>query len=150
MVSFCAAVRSLCAYLGGMTCGSVAKTRRTMALFSGSPGAIGVAPVLDVFNASSRRSRRKPAWRARASGPWQRKQVSDMIGRMSRLKRTGSAAKTKPGKTRPAKTKAANKRRFTLIASLSFNLARKQRFQERAIEGPAAGDALVLLLKRAP
>src|SRR5260370_35815586 len=101
MVSFCAAVRSLCAYLGGMTFASVAKTRRTMALFSGSPGEIGVAPVLDVFNASPRRSRRKPAWQPHAAGPWHRKQVPDMTGRTSRLKRTGSAHKTTPEQHEP-------------------------------------------------
>src|SRR5580658_3218136 len=98
MVSFCASVSTFSAYLGGMRrAGSVAKMRCTMALLSGSPGTIGMAPEGVGFTASSRRSRRIPAMRARLSGPWQRKQVSDMMGRMSRLNLTGSAPATRAG-----------------------------------------------------
>src|ERR1700722_4943078 len=60
-----------------------------IALFSGSPGTIGTVPDLVGFSASSRISSRMPAIRAALSGPWQRKQVSDMMGRMSRLNFTG-------------------------------------------------------------
>ena len=42
------------------------------------------------LSASSRISSRMPAMRELLSGPWQRKQVSAMIGRMSRLKRTSA------------------------------------------------------------
>src|SRR5436190_2548774 len=37
-------------------------------------------------------SRRRPAFRLLASGPWQAKQLSDRIGRMSRLYRTADSA----------------------------------------------------------
>jgi hypothetical protein len=50
---------------------------------------MGIAPVLVTLIASSRISSLKPAMRAFLSGPWQRKQVSDMMGRISRLKLTG-------------------------------------------------------------
>jgi hypothetical protein len=59
-----------------------------MPLLSGSPGTIGATPFRFGFNASSRRSNRIPAIRELLSGPWQRKQVSAIIGRISRLKRT--------------------------------------------------------------
>ena len=67
---------------------SLAKTRAMMPLFSASPGTIGATPFRFGFNASSRRSNRIPAMRELLSGPWQRKQVSAIIGRISRLKRT--------------------------------------------------------------
>ena len=56
---------------------------------------MGIAPDLVGFNASSRMSSRMPAMRALLSGPWQRKQVSDMIGRISRLNFTGAAEATR-------------------------------------------------------
>ena len=105
MVSFCAAVSSLCTYSGGITrAGSLAKIRSMMALCSGLPGTIGIAPELSAFIASLRISRRIPAMRLRLSGPWQRKHVSDMIGRMSRLKPTfaSSASAQAIVRTRPA------------------------------------------------
>src|SRR5215203_3917704 len=93
MVSFCACVSSLCAYLGGMSlAGFVAKTRSIIALFSGRPGTIGVTPDLVVFSASARMSRRRPAMRVLESNPWQRKHVSDMMGRISRLNLTSAVA----------------------------------------------------------
>ena len=88
IVSFCAAVSSLWRIPGGMIRASVAKMRWMISLFSGSPGTIGITPGRGGFSASSRMSRRRPAMRELLSGPWQRKQVSDMIGRMSRLKLT--------------------------------------------------------------
>ena len=41
MISFCAAVSSLCAYAGGMIFPPEAKTRSTISLCSGDPGTIG-------------------------------------------------------------------------------------------------------------
>jgi hypothetical protein len=46
-----------------------ANTRCTIALFSGSPGTIGIVPVAVGFNASSRMSSRMPASRELLSGP---------------------------------------------------------------------------------
>src|SRR5438132_8475357 len=45
-----------------------------------------------------------PAMREPLSGPWQRKHVSDMMGRMSRLNptRSGSAAARAPARQSPA------------------------------------------------
>src|SRR4029077_20231377 len=83
-------------YFGGITFAPVEKTRAMISLLSGSPGTIGVCPDRVGFVASSRMSRRMSALRALRSGPWQRKQVSDMIGRTSRLKliRSGGEAAT--------------------------------------------------------
>src|ERR1035437_8999537 len=89
-------IGSLCANAGGMMRASWAKTRATMALFSGSPGTIGATPFRLGCNASSRRSSRIPAMRELLSGPWQRKQVPAMIGRMSRLKRTCAPPPRRP------------------------------------------------------
>src|SRR5687767_6924421 len=75
-----------------MVRGAGANTRCTIALFSGSPGTMGTAPLAVGFSASSRISSRMPAMRVFLSGPWQRKQVSAMMGRMSRLKRTSAGA----------------------------------------------------------
>ena len=76
----------------------------------GSPGTIGATPLWLGFEASSRMSSRIPAMREPLSGPWQRKQVSAMMGRISRLKRT---SKTK----KHAKTKqnASLKRNFSFL-----------------------------------
>ena len=65
----------------------VAKTRSTRTLSSALPGTI--APY---STASSRLSRRSSAFRAALSGPWQAKQFSARIGRMSRLYSSLSAA----------------------------------------------------------
>src|SRR5687767_8237912 len=51
---------------------------------------MGIAPDGVDFKASCRMSRRMLAMRVFLSGPWQRKQVSDMIGRISRLKATSA------------------------------------------------------------
>src|SRR5215471_7365676 len=92
MVSFCVCVSVLCENSGGMMRGPAAKTRCTMALFSGSPGTIGTVPAAVGLRASSRISSRMPAIRELRSGPWQRKQVSAMIGRISRLNCTCACA----------------------------------------------------------
>ncbi len=62
------------------------------------------------LRASVRRSRRMPASRDLASNPWQWKQVSDMIGRMSRLNETGrwatgAAPKRGTVKSEPSRAK---------------------------------------------
>src|SRR5579885_134004 len=89
-----------------------------IALFSGSPGTIGVTPDFLGLGASSRMSSRRLAMRELLSGPWHRKQVSDMIGRMSRLNRTSgsAAAAAKQARTKPV---IALARMF----SLSYRLA---------------------------
>ena len=58
-----------------------------LALFT-SPGTIAVSPLLAGFVASSRMSSRSPESRLFLSGPWQWKQLSERIGRMSRLYRS--------------------------------------------------------------
>src|SRR4051794_9884567 len=92
MVFFCGPVSSLWMAAGGMTRAPAAKIRWMIADFSGSPGTIGVAPLRVGLSASSRRSSRIPAIRELLSGPWHRKQVSAIIGRMSRLKLTSARA----------------------------------------------------------
>jgi hypothetical protein len=67
----------------------VAEIRRIISLCSGLPGTMGIFPLTSGFSASSRMSRRKSMTRALLSGPWQRKQVSDMIGRKGKQRKTG-------------------------------------------------------------
>src|SRR4051794_40746753 len=97
---------------------SVAKTREMMALLSGSPGTMGVIPERLFLVASSRISSLSPAMRDFASGPWHRKQVSDMMGRMSRLKRTGGAAYS--GRTNDNRVSPASACDFMALSSLSL------------------------------
>src|SRR2546425_12186279 len=70
---------------------------------------MGIAPDLAGFNASSRKSSRNRAFRALASNPWQRKHVSVIIGRMSRLKSTFAASVFRP-KLRKQQAVAAERR----------------------------------------
>ena len=63
------------------------KMRSIKSLSFGLPGLIALEEVAD-----SRLSRRNSAARVEAAGPWQRKQLSDKIGRMSRLKSSFSSA----------------------------------------------------------
>jgi len=59
-----------------------------LAMLEGRWVLMGAAPFRFGFSASSRMSSRIPAIRELLSGPWQRKHVSAIIGRMSRLNRT--------------------------------------------------------------
>ena len=78
---FCRSVNFFFVRGGGITLdGSSQKMRLTSLLLSGSPGTM--APFL---TAAVRWSRRNRALRDPASGPWQAKQFSARIGRMSRL-----------------------------------------------------------------
>jgi hypothetical protein len=78
---FCASVTTFLVFGGGITSvGSVEQTRSMSELLAGLPGTI--APN---STASSRRSSRRSALRAALSAPWQAKQLSARIGRMSRL-----------------------------------------------------------------
>ena len=89
--SFCAGVISLCADGGGMrSSASFVKRRAMMADFSGLPGTMAGLPDVPALSASSRTSRRSLPLRALSSKPWHLKHVSDMMGRMSRLKSTGA------------------------------------------------------------
>jgi len=67
------------------------KTRAMNSLSSGRPGTIGTTPSSVGLRASSREIEPQSGLARLASNPWQWKQVSDMMGRMSRLKDTGSA-----------------------------------------------------------
>lgn len=86
MKPFCRVVSVFPVLTGGILNAGFASLIRTQTLLaSGLPG-IMAAPGKRRANASSFRSRRKPAWRMAGSGPWHLKQLSDRIGRMSRLK----------------------------------------------------------------
>jgi len=74
------------------------KIRFTSSLSSGLPGRIASAAI-----AGSRLSRRNSAARVEAAGPWQRKQLSDKIGRISRLKSSFSSARSGPENKMPRK-----------------------------------------------
>ena len=93
IVSICAGVIVLCSFGGGITSSlSFAVSRFTSSLSPGLPGTIAVSPDSAGFTAVSRVSSRSPALRFSSSGPWHWKQVSEKIGRMSRLNETLSDA----------------------------------------------------------
>jgi hypothetical protein len=90
------------------TSGSVERSRSRSTLASGFPGTIAGLPSRGAVAPLSV-SRRRSAWRLAASGPWQAKQVSARIGRMSRSNRTpdgaGASAACAPGPaTAPTET----------------------------------------------
>ena len=69
------------AFAGGMwSSASFVVTRRSSSLLSGLPGTMAL-----FFSAPSRVSRRRPDSRFFSSGPWQKKHLSERMGRMSRL-----------------------------------------------------------------
>ena len=72
--------------------GSVDTRRRMTSLAALSPATMAGAPLSPARRDPSSVSSRKPPLRAFSSGPWQAKQASERIGRMSREKRTGSTA----------------------------------------------------------
>ena len=92
-VSTCADERTLWNSAGGMwSSGSVVSSRFMTELRSGWPGTIAGSPDLPPLRAASSVSRRSLPLFLLSSGPWQAKQVSEKIGRMSRLNWTRSAA----------------------------------------------------------
>src|SRR5437870_3746615 len=60
--------------------------RSIILLLAGSPGTIGMSPDLAGLKGSSLRSNRSLALRPWSSGPWHLKQLSERMGRISRLK----------------------------------------------------------------
>ena len=89
---------------GGITSsGSVLVMRRISSL---SPLLPGTMTGSLVRRAPSFTSSRRSALRVLASGPWQMKQFSERIGRMSRLKSTGSGPAERGGKAVPGQDEA--------------------------------------------
>ena len=70
-------------------------------LASKLPGLTATFPSLSAVVAPSGVSRRRPALRFLASKPWQAKQLSDKIGRISRLNASGPAAEAGPAAQSP-------------------------------------------------
>ena len=88
----------MCALGGGITSsGSAAWMRTNSSLVSGFPGAMATFPDFAGRRASSRTSRRRLALRCWASGPWQAKQCSERMGRMSWLNDSGRAGEGTEG-----------------------------------------------------
>ena len=85
--STCSSVsRPILASGGGITeSGSVEMIRATSSLASTFSGTMARAPLSSSLVACSATSSRRPACRLPLSGPWQAKQLSERIGRMSRL-----------------------------------------------------------------
>ena len=78
---------------GGMRLAlSEADTRRNNSLLPGSPGTMALRPPLSAVAAPCSSSSRSDVIRLASSGPWQAKQFSDRIGRMSRLNCTVAPA----------------------------------------------------------
>ena len=91
-----AAVSVLVVFGGGISSlGSSALIRAISSLDSGSLGAMAPASM-----AASRRSSRRSALRAALSGPWQAKQFSARIGRMSRLYSSPGRSRRRPSPCR--------------------------------------------------
>ena len=85
--STCAGWSGLWSFGGGITSSlSFVVMRRISSLFSSDPGTTATSPDSPLPNAASFTSSRSSALRLFASGPWQVKQFSERIGRMSRLK----------------------------------------------------------------
>ena len=96
--------RPILACGGGMTASGSSETiRATSSLSSIFSGTIARAPLSSSSIATSGISSRSPACRLPLSGPWQAKQLSERIGRMSRLNDSrgfgpaGSTAAPNPG-----------------------------------------------------
>src|SRR5271170_1009384 len=110
-ISFCSAVRVLCDIAGGMRkAGSSDVIRLMIRLSAGFPGAM-TNPFLRSAKAPSRTSSRRSAMRFPLSGPWQRKQLSERIGRTWRWK-SGAGEEVvvvaAPADTRAEHERAAN------------------------------------------
>src|SRR5258706_5505995 len=121
-ISFCSGLSVLWASGGGIrSSASVEKTRLMISLSSGLPGTMGMAPLLAGLRGDSAWSRRNLPFCF--EGPWQWKQVSDMMGRMSRLKRTVSAGSPKVEQVQEIAIKTADHRdmRGILIFRRLFN-----------------------------
>ena len=117
--SFCAAVSSLWIDAGGIRSSlSSEKIRWISSLSSGLPGTM--APIL---TATSRRSNRRSALRAALSGPWQAKQFSARIGRMSRLKLSfGSSAPCAEPARRTSGPAKRDETKQTMIGKLTLRM----------------------------
>ena len=91
--------------LGGIfNSGSSLSRRKTRSLSSGLPATIAAPPDLSLANAPSLVSSRRPALRARSSGPWHAKQLSERMERTSRAKLIGRLfvfAPSGPGPSAP-------------------------------------------------
>ncbi len=95
--SFSSGLSFLCESGGGMmSSSSVALTRRQSSLFARLPGTTAGSRLAVFSKNPSFVSRRRPALRALASGPWQAVQYSERMGRMSRLKATCAEFATPP------------------------------------------------------
>ena len=101
--------------------GSSEMIRATSSLASMSSGTIARVPLSNSSVALSATSRRSPACRLALSGPWQAKQLSERIGRMSLLKESrgcdgattaadGAAAQIRPAALKLTAPKAAIER----------------------------------------
>ena len=80
-----------------------------ISLFSGLPGTMATAPDFAGFIASALKSSRSFDLRCFSSGPWHWKQVSEKIGRMSRL--NSIFAKIVEGEIRARRLQVAKDRR---------------------------------------
>ena len=95
------------------------KMRRMASLWSGLPGTMAGSPSSGLAVASSRRSSRSFALRAAESTPWQVKQFSERIGRMSRLYSRDATAARDGISTKPSKAnERAQTENFTRMARL--------------------------------
>ncbi len=108
----CSGARRLFDSGGGIrVSGSVAVMRANSSLLAKSPGSIARTPSRASV-APSRVSRRIPALRLAASGPWHWKQFSESTGRMSRLKSIPAACGlAKPIANTPTKKVDSARRR---------------------------------------
>ena len=126
---------------GGITSsGSSEKIRSSMTLESGSPGTIDPDST-----ASSRTSSRRSAARWALSAPWQPRQFSTRIGRMSWLYETASAARTDAGTA--ASPRAATQK---TLANRPENFVRERLIETSWSQTGLAGDASGAFSRKIP
>ena len=136
--------RPILASGGGITeSGSVEMIRATSSLAATSSGTIARAPLSSSLVACSATSSRRPACRLPLSGPWQAKQLSERIGRMSRLNEIrprGSARGA--GSTRAAGSDGAADTPTEPKAIATSMTAAAPRIHEARVEQPMETDFL--------
>ena len=130
---FCAAVRVLWKPEGGMVPACTSCTSLLARMSPGTTARLGW-------------SRRRPPWRLFLSGPWQAKQLSERIGRMSRLNCTASPRPppaSEGGEATAASPRAARLRTATSAGDENFGSMavlyrhRPRRMKRRALQGNA-------------
>ena len=133
-LAICSTVSFLPLSVGGMTSSSSLDVIRAISvLCAGSPGAMAISPDLAGLNASSLTSNRSLPLRAFSSGPWQAKQYSDRIGRISRLKSMEPFVPDLAGTLSPKSVVAPHRRTVRAIVPTAKRRTDEENFMRRSL-----------------